>query len=58
MRRGPGGTGQAEEKMKKRPAPDHVRAAMADLLEKIKLEKCRVNEGYLKALGMHNPMPQ
>jgi len=25
------------------------------LLEKIKLEKCRVNEGYLKALGMRDP---
>ena len=48
----PGGTGAAEEKMKKRPAADHTRAALADLLEKVKLENCRVNEGYLKALGM------
>jgi hypothetical protein len=51
----PGGMGAAEEKMKKRPAADHSRAALADLLEKIKLDKCRVNEGYLKALGMRDP---
>jgi len=51
----PGGTGAAEEKMKKRPPAEHARAALADLLEKIKLEKCRVNEGYLKALGMRAP---
>jgi hypothetical protein len=53
----PAGTSAAEDRMKKRPPADHVRAAMADLLEQIQLEKCRVNEGYLKALGMHNPMP-
>jgi endoglucanase len=53
----PGGMGAAEEKMKKRPPAEHSRAALADLLEKIKLEKCRVNEGYLKALGMRNPLP-
>ena len=54
----PGGMGAAEEKMKKRPAAEHSRAALADLLEKIKLEKCRVNEGYLKALGMRAPPVQ
>jgi len=48
----PGGMGAAEEKMKKRPPMERSRAALADLLEKIKLENCRVNEGYLKALGM------
>ncbi len=51
----PGGMGAAEEKMKKRPPAEHVRAAMADLLAQIRLEKCRVNGGYLKALGMHDP---
>jgi endoglucanase len=50
-----GGIGAAEEKMKKRPPTDHIRAAMADLLEQIKWEKCRVNDGYLKALGMRDP---
>jgi hypothetical protein len=53
----PGGMGAAEEKMKKRPPQDHSRAALADLLAKIKLENCRTNEGYLQALGMRNPMP-
>ena len=51
----PGGTGAAEEKMKKRPPAEHARAAFADLLEKIKFEKCRVNEGYLKALALKTP---
>jgi hypothetical protein len=51
----PGGMGAAEEKMKKRPPVERSRAALADLLEKIKLENCRVNEGYLKALGMRAP---
>ncbi|MGA2132795.1 MAG: cellulase family glycosylhydrolase [Bryobacteraceae bacterium] len=48
----PGGMGAAEDKMKKRPPADHAREALADLLQKIKLENCRVNEGYLRALGM------
>ncbi len=51
----PGGTGAAEEKMTKRPPIDRSRAAFADLLEKIKLQNCRVNEGYLKALGLTVP---
>jgi hypothetical protein len=51
----PGGMGAAEEKVKKRPPTERSRAALADLLEKIKLENCRVNEGYLKALGMRAP---
>ena len=51
----PGGTGAAEERMKKRPAAEHMRAAMADLLEKVKWENCRVNGGYLQALGMRDP---
>jgi endoglucanase len=52
----PGGTGAAEDKMKKRPSIQDSRAALADLLAKVKLENCRVNEGYLKALGMHAPV--
>jgi len=48
----PGGTGAAEEKMKQRPTIEHARAALADLLEKVKLQNCRLNEGYLQALGM------
>jgi hypothetical protein len=54
----PGGTGAAEEKMKKRPPADHSREAFAELLEKIKVENCRVNEGYLRALGMRVVPPK
>jgi hypothetical protein len=50
-----GGTRVAEDNMKKRPPLDRSRAALADLLAKIKLENCRVNEGYLKALGLRAP---
>jgi hypothetical protein len=54
----PGGMGAAEDKMKKRPPADRSRAALADLLAKIKLANCRVNDGYLKALGMRSPSVQ
>jgi endoglucanase len=51
----PGGTGAAEQRMKKRPPADHLQEAFADLLEKLKLQNCQVNPGYLKALGMQVP---
>lgn len=51
----PGGVGAAEEKMKERPAMQRSREALADLLEKVRLENCRTNAGYLKALGMGVP---
>lgn len=51
-----GGMGAAEEKMKKRPATDRSREVFADLLRQIKLENCRVNDGYLKALGLRAPV--
>src|SRR5450755_507035 len=54
----PGGMGAAEDKMKKRPPADRSRAALADLLNKIKFDSCRVNPGYLEALGMHAPATQ
>jgi hypothetical protein len=54
----PGGMGAAEDKMKKRPPMDRSCAAVADLLEKIKLANCRVNHGYLEALGMRAPSVQ
>lgn len=50
-----GGAGAGEEHMKKRPAAVLVQAAVADLLEKIKFENCRINDGYLKALGLKTP---
>jgi aryl-phospho-beta-D-glucosidase BglC (GH1 family) len=49
----PGGTGDAEKRLNARPSIEHSRAALSDLLEKIKFENCRVNAGYLKALGLN-----
>ena len=51
----PGGAGAAEEKLKKRPTIQHSREALAALREKIRLENCRTNAGYLKALGLRAP---
>jgi hypothetical protein len=48
----PGTSGDAEKRIKVRPAPERARAALDDLLEKIRLANCRLNSGYLKALGM------
>lgn len=50
-----GGTGNAEKRIAARPSLEHSRAALADLLVKIRFENGRVNPGYLKALGMHLP---
>ena len=33
------------------PMPD---PAFSELLESVRLEKCRVNDGYLNALGMRS----
>jgi hypothetical protein len=48
----PGGTGDTEKRIALRPPQEHIDAAFADLLDKIQFSKCRVNHGYLKALGM------
>jgi len=52
----PGNSGDAEKRIEKRPSIEHSRAALQDLLEKIKLENCRINSGYLKALGLSVPL--
>jgi hypothetical protein len=41
-----------EERLKARPEQETISRAFADLLENVRLQKCRVNQGYLKALGM------
>ena len=46
------GTGHVEERLKTRPEQETIIHAFAELLESVRLQKCRVNEGYLKALGM------
>ena len=48
----PRGTGHAEERLKARPEQETITRAFAELLENVRTQKCRVNEGYLKALGM------
>jgi endoglucanase len=53
----PRGTGQAEERLKARPDQETIDRAFAELLENVRLQKCRVNDGYLKALGLASPPP-
>jgi hypothetical protein len=48
----PRGTGHAEERLKARPEQETIVRAFDELLESVRVQKCRVNEGYLKALGM------
>ena len=40
-----------EEVRKNRPPKDKAQKALSDYLERIKFANCRVNQGYLKALG-------
>jgi endoglucanase len=48
----PRGTGHVEERLKVRPDQETINRAFAELLENVRLQKCRVNAGYLRALGM------
>ncbi len=48
----PQGTGNAEKLIAARPPLEHCRKALEDLLEKIQFNACRVNAGYLQALGV------
>jgi hypothetical protein len=48
----PRGTAHVEERLKARPEQETITRALAELVENVRVEKCRVNEGYLKALGM------
>ena len=57
----PGGTGSAAQRIAKRPSLDHSRHALQSLLENVRFENCRVNAGYIQALGgavpARNPKP-
>jgi hypothetical protein len=48
----PRGTGHVEERLKARPEQATIARAFAELLENVRLRMCRVNAGYLKALGL------
>jgi aryl-phospho-beta-D-glucosidase BglC (GH1 family) len=48
----PRGTAHVEDRLKARPEQATINRAFAELLENIQVQKCRVNQGYLTALGM------
>jgi hypothetical protein len=41
-----------EEVRKLRPPKEKVQKVLSDYLERIKFANCRINQGYLKALGL------
>jgi aryl-phospho-beta-D-glucosidase BglC (GH1 family) len=47
----PAGTSNAAARVAARPSLEHSRAALESLLENIRFENCRVNSGYVAALG-------
>lgn len=48
----PRGAGNAERVIASRPSLEHSKEAVQDLLQKIRLDSCRVNAGYFEALGL------
>lgn len=53
----PRGTAHVEARLKARPEQGTINRAFSELLENVRLKNCRVNEGYLKALGMKPVAP-
>src|SRR5208283_1624283 len=45
-------TATTEKRIAKRPPQEHISAAFDDLLTSIQWSKCRINQDYLKALGL------
>jgi aryl-phospho-beta-D-glucosidase BglC (GH1 family) len=48
----PRDSAHVEERLKARPDQETINRAFSELLESIRLQKCRVNQGYLRALGL------
>src|ERR1700693_3688291 len=48
----PRDTGHVEERLKVRPEQETINRVFVEFLESVRLQKCRVNVGYLKALGL------
>ena len=48
------GTGNAEKRIAARPSVEASRAALQELLSKVRLAQCDVNKGYLNALGLRS----
>jgi hypothetical protein len=49
------GVGNTEKQLEMRPSPEIAAAALNQLLENAKVAKCRVNTGYIDALGLTAP---
>ena len=54
----PRGTAHVEERLKARPEQETIIRAFSELLESVRSQKCRVNAGYLRALGMKSDMAE
>jgi hypothetical protein len=52
----PSGTGDAEKRIAARPTVERSRAVTQLLLESVAVKNCRVNSGYLQALGLKTPI--
>ncbi|HEX6880254.1 MAG TPA: cellulase family glycosylhydrolase, partial [Terriglobales bacterium] len=50
----PRGTAHVEARLKQRPDQQTINRAFSELLEAVRLKNCRVNQGYLKALGLNS----
>lgn len=50
----PRDTAHVQDRLKARPEQETINRDFSELLENLHLQKCRVNEGYLKALGMRS----
>jgi len=48
----PAGTANAEKRIAARPSPEDAQAIFDDLLSKVKFSAERINDGYVKALGL------
>jgi endoglucanase len=49
------GTGNAEKRIAARPSPEDAQAIFDDLLKNVRSSSERVNEGYVRALGLNPP---
>jgi hypothetical protein len=48
----PAGTGEAEKRIAARPSIEDSRAALNGLADNVRFVNCRLNTGYIQALGI------
>jgi hypothetical protein len=53
----PRDTAHVEDRLKARPEQETITRAFDAFLESIRLQNCRVNQGYIKALGLKSGVP-